>query len=92
MRINKINGQSHILRVGCHGNERETHRVAAMRVNDVARIDAVSKRFRHLLSVSILNHRVNEHMLEGQTTKEVSIEHHHATHPQRDDFARGAEH
>ena len=61
-------------------------------MNDVARIYAVAEGLRHLLTVTILNHRVDEHMLEGQALQEVSIEHHHARHPQRDDLARCAEH
>ena len=61
-------------------------------MDDVARIDAVSKRFRHLLAVAVLDHRVDEDVLERQSPEEIAIEHHHARNPQRDDLARRAEH
>ena len=86
-RINHVHRHANILRVSGHLHQRESHGISAVRLNDVARVNTVTQRLGHLLAEAILHHGMNEHMLERNSpAKEIAIEHHHAAHPQRDDF------
>jgi hypothetical protein len=96
-----LDRHAHVLRLRGHLAERETHGVRAVGGDDVQGIHAVAQRLGHLAALAVLDHGVDEHVLERggagllqagfRVGEEVAVEHHHAGDPQRDDLAGGGQ-
>ena len=88
-----VDGHADVLGVGRHLHQRVTHCIGAVAVDDVAWVHAITQALGHLLTMAVLDHRMDEDVVIGHlTVEEVPVEHDHAADPQGDDFARGRQH
>ena len=77
------------------GDEREevvAHRVRAVLLHELHRVDAVALGLGHAAAVLGQDRGVDVDVVEGHLVREVQRAHDHAGHPQGDDVARGHEH
>ena len=75
--------------LGGEGGEGEAHRVGAVAVHDLKRIDDVAGRFRHLLAMLVAHQGVEVDVLERHLVHEVQPHHHHPRHPEEEDVEAG---
>ena len=75
-----------------HRQQPEAHRVGAVGVDLVDRVDAGSQRLAHPPAVGRLDDRVHVDVGEGDLAGELEPHHHHPRDPQEEDVARRREH
>lgn len=86
-----LDRQTHILRFGGHGGQRETQRIGTVGIDDLDRVHAVALALAHPLALAIEDGGVDSDMVEGNATHVVDAGHHHPRHPERDDVSAGEE-
>ena len=84
-------GEAHVLRGG-HGEQAEAHRVGAVLVDQVERVDARAQRLGHPAPVAGEDRRVDVDVRERHVAGELQPEHDHPRDPQEEDVARRGEH
>jgi hypothetical protein len=72
--------------------QREAHRIRAMRVDQVQRVEHVALRLRHLLALLVAHQAVDADGAERHLPHEVDAHHHHPGDPEEDDVEAGHQH
>ena len=80
-----------VLRRG-HREQTEAHRVGAVLVDLLERVDAGAERLAHAAAVRRLDDRVHVDVPERDVAGEAQAHHHHPRDPQEEDVARRREH
>ena len=72
-----------------HRGQGEAHRVAAVLVDQLQRVEHVAERLRHLLALLITHQGMDIDGAERHLTHHGQLHHHHPRHPEEDDIEPG---
>ena len=90
-RADDLDREFQVLSAGAHVQQRVAHRVGAVTLDDVERVDAVALALGHDLAVAVEHGAMDHHVAERLLAQQLFAHHDHARHPEIDDSARGHE-